>query len=140
MVLNPSGEIVQRAWVDIPNHYPHVKIDEFIIMPNHVHGIVMLLEDEEIYHRRDRFRNLSLQGPHQHKRHGLSEIIRGFKTWSARQINQIQNTTGTPVWQRSLYDHIIRDEDDLNRIRNYVMENPLMWDQDTNNPKFLSSK
>ncbi len=135
MVLNPLGEVVQRAWADVPNHYPYVTIDDFIIMPNHVHGIVILLED-----RRDRFRNLSLRGSHQEKRHGLSEIIRGFKTWSARRINQIQNTSGTPLWQRSFYDHIIRDDDDLNRIRGYIMENPLTWNQDRNNPKFLSRK
>jgi putative transposase len=135
MVLNPLGEIVLHAWMTLPTHYSHVKLDEIIVMPNHIHGIVMLLED-----RRDRFRNLSLRGLHQQKRHGLSEIIRGFKTWSARRINQIQNTPGTPVWQRSFYDHIIRDDDDLNRIRSYIIENPLTWNQDRNNPKFLSSK
>jgi len=138
MVMNSLGDIICHTWKDIPNHYPYVTLDKFIIMPNHIHGIVMLLENRR--DSRDRFVNLSLRKSHERKRHGLSEIIRGFKTWSARRINQIQNTTGTSVWQRSFYDHIIRDDDDLNRIRSYIVENPLMWDQDRNNPKFFSGE
>jgi putative transposase len=141
MVPNPSGKILQHAWRALPTHYPHAKMDAFVVMPNHVHGIIMLLENDVLINRRDRFINLSLPNLYlrknqYYKRQGLSEIVRGFKTWTARRINEMQNTTGTPVWQRSFYDHIIRDEDDLNRIREYVMSNPLMWEDDRNNPRF----
>ena len=123
MRLNSVGDIVHTTWKDIPNHYPHVQLDQFIIMPNHFHGIVFLTDQ-----RRDRFRNLSLQ------RYGLSEIIRGFNTWSARRINENLDNTGTPIWQRSFYDRIIRNQEELLRIQTYIINNPLKWDEDDDNP------
>jgi REP element-mobilizing transposase RayT len=62
------------------------------------------------------------------------EIIRAFKTFSARRINQHQNTAGSPVWQRNYYEHIIREENSLNRIRQYIINNPENWDSDRENP------
>ena len=64
----------------------------------------------------------------------LSEIIRGFKTFSARKINEYQNTRGKPFWQSRFYDHIVRNEEELKRIRQYIIENPLKWDLDEENP------
>lgn len=68
------------------------------------------------------------------KHHGLPEIIRAFKTFSSRQINKIKNTPGNSLWQRNYYEHIIRNEDDLNKIREYIMQNPMRWDEDEENP------
>jgi hypothetical protein len=64
----------------------------------------------------------------------LPEIIRGFKTFSARRINDLRNTPGTPIWQRNYYEHIIRNEQELTRIREYVANNPLQWEDDRENP------
>ena len=72
------------------------------------------------------------------KRHGLPEIVRGFKTFSARRINESRRTPGEPVWQRNYYDRIIRD-DELNRIREYIIDNPLKWDLDKDNPENWNS-
>jgi len=69
------------------------------------------------------------------KQHGLPEIIRQFKTFSARRINQMRNTIGWPIWQRNYYEHIIRNEHEINKIREYVMNNPLKWEMDRNNPQ-----
>jgi putative transposase len=66
--------------------------------------------------------------------HGLSEIIRGFKTFSARRINVLRNTPGIPVWQRNYYEHVIRDEPSLDRIRQYILDNPALWARDHENP------
>lgn len=129
MRLNPAGDIARDAWLDLPNHHPHLSLDEFVFMPNHMHGI-LVLEDP----RRDRFINLSLQKPSVQKRHGLSEILRGHKTWSARRINALEDSAGAPVWQRSFYDHIIRDDGALQRIRAYIRDNPLKWELDRENP------
>jgi REP element-mobilizing transposase RayT len=125
MRLSELGEVVQDAWKDLPQHYTYVNLDEFVIMPNHVHGIVQIMEIDQITGRGG-FLNPPLQ-----QRHDLSEIIRGFKTWSARNANRLTNTPGAHVWQRSFYDHIIRDEDDLNAIRNYIRYNPLKWETDS---------
>jgi REP element-mobilizing transposase RayT len=132
MVLNKSGEIVQSAWLELPDHYPNLSLDEFVIMPNHLHAITILENT-----RRDRFINLSLQKPA--KIHGLSEIIRGFKTWSARRVNELDKSLGVPLWQRSFYDHVIRDEKDLQRVREYIHDNPLKWEEDQENPQNLSN-
>ena len=67
------------------------------------------------------------------KRYSLSEIVRGFKTFSARKINELQNTQRKPFWQSRFYDHIIRNERSLNKIRKYIQQNPRIWERDKNN-------
>ncbi len=68
------------------------------------------------------------------KRHGLPEIIRGFKTFSGRCINELRQKTGCPVWQRNYYERVIRDENELGRAREYIANNPLKWETDKENP------
>ncbi len=63
---------------------------------------------------------------------GLSEIVRALKTFSSRKINQLRNTRGQPVWQRNYFEHVIRDERDLNRVREYIQNNPVNWEADEN--------
>jgi hypothetical protein len=67
------------------------------------------------------------------KRHGLPEIVRGFKTFSSRHINKWRRTPGVPLWQRNYYEHVVRNESELNRIRKYICANPAHWDEDVNN-------
>ncbi len=67
------------------------------------------------------------------RRVSLSEILRAFRSFSARQINIERHTPGAPVWQRGFYEHVIRDEADLDRIRRYIEENPLRWAEDEEN-------
>lgn len=68
------------------------------------------------------------------KRHGLSEIVRQFKTFSARHINDLRGTPGIPLWQRNYYEHIIRNDGELDRIRQYIHDNPANWTEDEDNP------
>jgi REP element-mobilizing transposase RayT len=117
MHLNIYGEIIQRYWGSLPEHQDDLELDEFIVMPNHVHGIIVLIDN-----------------PSCKKRHGLPEIIRGFKTFSARRINKIRRLSGVPVWQRGYYEHIIRNEKSLMAIREYIINNPLSWEKDQYNP------
>lgn len=70
--------------------------------------------------------------------HPLSEIVRAFKTFSARRINAQRETPGTPAWQRNYYEHVIRDEVALSQIRNYIVHNPAKWDDDPDNPRNVS--
>ena len=67
-------------------------------------------------------------------RHGLSEIVRAFKTFSARRINALHNTVGTPFWQRNYYEHVIRNQSALDQIRQYIADNPARWSEDLENP------
>jgi REP element-mobilizing transposase RayT len=137
--LSPQGKIVEEHWYDLPNHYQNCRLDEFVIMPNHIHGII-----EIRYHDDTRtFTNTvetglkpvsTINDETVGKQHSLFEIIRGFKTFSARRINKYQNTVGLSFWQARFYDHIIRNEKSLNNIRRYIQNNPLKWSMDKYNP------
>ena len=123
MVVNTNGKIVSDCWDDLPTHYPHVELDEFIVMPNHVHAIIFMTDRKVVVG--DGFK----PSPTTSKTsHGLPEIIRGFKTFSSRKIN-----TTTDIrfqWQRSYYDSIIRGNESLERIREYIVNNPSQWNED----------
>lgn len=109
MRLNPAGKIVQNSWQNLPSIYPSLQLDAFIIMPNHLHGILFLTDESP-------------------NTKSVSQIIRGFKTWTARKINEMRDEKGSSVWQRSFYDHVIRDEQALDNIREYIVNNPLKWE------------
>ena len=117
MRLNDLGMIVETAWFDLPNHYSHVTLDSFCIMPNHVHAVIVL--DDSMHGNRARIMN-----------NPLPEIVRAFKSFSARRINELRDSKGVSVWQRDYYEHIIRDETDYNRIYEYIVNNPLKWLED----------
>jgi REP element-mobilizing transposase RayT len=140
MRLSHLGQIVQATWQDLPTHYPHIRLDEFVVMPNHVHGIIVLIDDGS------RSRGGSgdpplpdppLPDPTLPKtvRHGLPEIVRAFKSFSARRINQILNNKGASLWQRNYYERIIRNTTEWERIRLYIQNNPMQWDSDRDNPR-----
>ena len=121
--LNRYGETVNQCWHNLPRHYPNCSLDSFVIMPNHVHGIIVI--DNE---------NVVGNGFKPFPTHGLSEIIRGFKTFSSRKINEEIEIDNKFQWQKSFYDHIIRGESSLDLIREYIQNNPLKWDLDRENP------
>lgn len=140
MRANALGRIVQETWQDLPDHYPRVELDAFVVMPNHVHMIVILTQDPHPVGAG--FKPALAHGPGTTpdvpKRYGLAEITRAFKTFSARQINKCRRVQGIPVWQRNYYEHIIRNERALNYIRRYIVENPQRWAQDRENPAATS--
>ncbi|MBM4169554.1 MAG: transposase [Ignavibacteria bacterium] len=129
--LSEYGLLVDEAWRDLPNHYRHVQLDQFVVMPNHVHGIIFLINDNTVGTGSEPVPTGAIDTT---KRHPLSEIVRSFKTFSARRINSVRGVRGVPLWQRNYFEHIIRDERDLNRIRQYIIDNPTRWLYDRNNP------
>ena len=122
MYLNDYGKIVEKCWLDLPNHYKNCILDTCVIMPNHIHTII---EINNILNVGTGFKPVPTG-------HSLSEIIRGFKTFSSKYINKLKNPN-IFQWQRSFYDHVIRNETSLNKIREYIIENPKMWERDRNN-------
>jgi len=144
---NQFGRIVQATWNELPHHYPGVGYDAFVVMPNHIHGVIGLVDDDGVGAN-----NVGaglkpargvVAGPNSVRaglkpaptRPGLPEIIRAFKTFSARRVNELRETRGVPIWQRNYYEHIIRDEESLNRIRQYIADNPARWEFDPDNPE-----
>jgi REP element-mobilizing transposase RayT len=121
LALNTCGTITESCWLDIPRHYPNARLDEYVIMPNHVHGIIILEYMEPQSDKAPAGLKPAATG------HPLSEIVRAFKTFSARKVNQLRNSSGNPVWQRNYYEHVIRSELELNQIRDYINNNPLRF-------------
>jgi len=135
MRLSPVGEIAWRYWADIPSHFANANLDEFVVMPNHVHGILILAETQHA---------ASLQEPTTGRKFGplqprsLSTIIRSYKSAVTRWARK--NGYEDFAWQARFYDHIILGESSLHSIRQYIQDNPTKWDQDENNPDNLKNK
>ena len=136
MQNHPFGEIVQACWQELPNHYSHLKLGTFVVMPNHIHGILHLIESELL--SADfvgaGLRPASTGDGILPVRRGVSEILRALKSFSSRWINEFRGTPGVAVWQRNYYERIIRDEEALSRIQKYILTNPLRWWCDRENP------
>jgi putative transposase len=117
-ILSPVGKIIEKQWNDIPNHYKGIELDAYVIMPNHVHGIIIINQKNK---RAD-----ARPAP------TLSDIICSFKSRSAvESLQYIKKTTpaaSRKIWQRSCYDHIIRSERSLQAIREYILRNPINWE------------
>ena len=161
MELTPYGRMVADEWHRTEMVRPNVVLDAFVVMPNHVHGIIGIVEYNDdhgdVSHRGD----VPHRGDVSQRRRGVSQyaptpgptptptpttgpsglqspsqtvgaIVRGFKGAVTKRINHHRGTPGVPVWQRGYYEHIIRNERALNRIRRYIIENPLHWHKDRN--------
>ncbi len=124
MITNRYGKIAEACWKELPLHYQGIRNDIFVVMPNHCHGIIDI---------RDATQRSGLK-PDPTSHYPLTEIIRGFKTFSSRQINRLKQSIGSPVWQRSFYEHVIRSEEEYTQVADYILNNPLKWDLDTENP------
>lgn len=148
MELTPYGRIVSDEWHRTEMVRPNVVLDAFVVMPNHVHGIIGIVESNDergdVSHRGDvsqRRRGTPAvcpyPGPEPRTFGGaiagsLSTIMRQYKSIVTKRINPHRGTPGVSVWQRGYYEHIIRNEHALNRIRRYIIENPLHWPNDRN--------
>ncbi len=128
MVLSSEGQIAYDYWLTIPDHFPTVELDAFVVMPNHVHGILVLADRHGGVGGHSSA--VSLREAFARPVHGsLSTIMRSYKSIVTRTIHA---TTGGNdiIWQGRFHDHIIRNEVDLNAIRQYILTNPARWPQD----------
>jgi len=126
--LTRYGEIVHSEWLRSAQVRPEIGLDEFVVMPNHIHGIVII-------------RGAVLVGAHgraplhpYRSPRSLGSFVAGFKSAATKRINALRRMPGVPVWQRNYYERVVRNEEELNRIRQYILENPLRWAEDPENP------
>ena len=129
MRLNEFGEIVVAGWHGVTDHFPHVETDAFVVMPNHIHGIVIIADVVGAGSPRPYVPSSSSS-----RKWALGHIVAYFKYQSTKRINEIRGTPGVPFWQRNYHDHIIRNKEALDRIRRYIADNPARWGEDQNNP------
>lgn len=148
MRLSKYGEIIQKWWDEIPVHFLNVELGAFVIMPNHVHGIIFIIDDRrgEVLSPRDHPNN-NIQDEYVDgnnnqgretpplRKPTLGQIVAYFKYQSTKEMNKIETENSiTKFWQRSYYEHIIRNEKELQQKTDYIMDNPSQWDEDDENP------
>ena len=139
MVLNDAGRMVESVWNEIPKYYPGIDIDVCQIMPNHIHGIVVIVGAGPC------------ACPDTGQPQGvaptmsLSDVVHRFKTMTTKRYIDGVKQNGWPtfpgkLWQRGFYERIIRNENELNRIREYIVNNPIRWEFDRENPDVFPRK
>ncbi|MBP9023736.1 MAG: hypothetical protein KBH06_11095 [Spirochaetes bacterium] len=151
MILSDIGKTAENCWCEIPRHFPFVKLDEYVIMPNHIHGIIIIekpmicnvsikpvdimgipVETQDFASLPTQQSDATKQSNEPSSNFGpqsknIASIIRGFKIG----VTKYAVNNNIPFkWQSRYYDHIIRDENDLNRIRKYIIDNPSNWEMD----------
>lgn len=150
VVLSGYGRMVGEEWETTARVRTSVVLDEWVVMPNHFHGIVVIaggashgtaLGHGTPGHGMPGHRTPLGHGtPCPYERFGapvagsLATIVRSFKAAASKRINESRNTVGVSVWQRNYYEHVIRGDDDLRQIREYIANNPLQWGLDRENP------
>lgn len=165
MRLNGLGQIAHDFWAQVPAHFPGVSIDAFVIMPNHVHAIVVIQESPKVVGDGGKGEGTS---PLQDVRYGenpcrgavtapvrtadpitqrskienptLGQIVAYYKYQTTKQINELQDMPGVAFWQRNYWEHIIRNEASLDRIREYIENNPARWAEDQLHPEALPNR
>jgi putative transposase len=130
MRLSQMGIIAQQCLMEIPSHFPNVELDEFIVMPNHIHGIIVITERRDLINQipttKDNFP--LMKNPKQ----TLGKIIRNYKARVTKTVHDAGLLNFR--WQSKYYDHIIRNEKELQNVREYILNNPIKWFFDDENP------
>jgi putative transposase len=157
MQLSPFGEIASVEWLRTPQLRPNIELAEFVIMPNHVHGVIAIAkslpqtqqssESEQCKGTLQRALTLvesdrkleqstpTIEAFGKPTSNTIPSIIRGYKSAVTKQINILRNCPQCPVWHRNYYEHVIRSEADYLRIAAYILDNPRRWEEDSFHPK-----
>jgi REP element-mobilizing transposase RayT len=135
MNLNQAGKIVEQTWRDISKHFPNTSCEIFIVMPNHIHGIINIIDDEIVGAR-----HASPLRRNGVKPKSIGAIIGSFKSAVTKQLHQTKTINQGKIWQRNYYEHIIRDEQDYQKIYEYIVNNPLNWLLDEENIALMQAQ
>ena len=130
VLVSGYGEAVGQEWLRSTQIRREIQLDAFVVMPNHIHAIVIV----GAHGRAPLHRAPLPRAPLHRSPHSLGSFVAGFKSAVTKRINELRGTPGLTVWQRNYYEHIIRDEEELNRVRQYIIDNPTCWEQDPENP------
>jgi putative transposase len=149
MQLNDASRMIHYWWNQLTNKYPNIELDEFVVMPNHLHGLIIVGADPRVCpetklpappdKNKGEHTGSPLQGPI-----SLSRMIQWFNTMTTNEsLRNVKQNDWHPfnkrLWQRNYWEHIVCDENELNRIRKYIIENPFKWDQDNENPNNMGT-
>lgn len=142
MLLNKYGMVAKQQWEKLSKRYPHIVLGMFVIMPNHMHGVIQIIDENRRGTAEDvnNFDDQSTRRAPTHEQFqkpvkgSIPTIVRSYKSAVAYRINLMRGIDGIPVWQRNYYEHVIRNHEDWDRIHRYIESNPSMWSEDEENP------
>lgn len=141
MKLNKFGLVAAQQWEKLPKRFPNIELGAFVIMPNHTHGIIVIVDGRDTAGNRDDLDDeLSRRAPTTHEQFqkpvkgSIPTIIRSYKSAVSYRINLMSGTQDIPVWQRNYYEHIIRNDRDLQNKTDYIDANPRLWALNDENP------
>ncbi len=144
MRLNGMGQIVQDEWLRTAEMRNNIVLDEFIVMPNHFHGIIHIRDTvgahcmRPDHNERTDVNRAHVGAPLRRRKSGsIGSIVAGFKSAVTKRINQLRDNLNAPVWQRNYYERVIRDDHELQTVQQYVVDNPVKWQEDENHPSRL---
>ena len=133
MQLNEIGSIVRESWLEIPQHFPGVELRAYVVMPNHIHGVVAIfprgrhaVSVQDAGAKAEAF-GKPVSG-------SLPTIIRSFKAAVSKRIRAMRRLPANQIWQRNYYERVIRTGDELDEASRYIWENPGAWERDEENP------
>jgi putative transposase len=137
--LNDAGRVMQAAWDELPNNYAGVEHDAFIVMPNHIHGIVVLVGAGRCARPKEDGQPQGVAPTKNSSVLSLPDVVHRLKSITTKQYIDGIKQVGWPsiagrLWQRNYFEHVIRNEDSLNRMRQYILDNPAKWEFDRENP------
>lgn len=145
MQLNPFGRVIEKEWERLSQRFKNIKLDEFVVMPNHVHGIIVIIDrdnaghsGEDVGHSDEAavpLREMERFG--KPVKGSIPTVVRSYKSATTLRINLMRQSKGAQVWQRNYFEHVIRDEGEWGDIREYIRQNPDNWKNDLENPQGL---
>ena len=145
MVLCKFGLVAQQQWEKLPERFPNTDLGAYKIMPNHMHGIIVIMAGRGTAGNSNGLdgepsrRAPTHEGFQKPVKGSFPTIIRSYKSSVSYRINLMRGMDGVPVWQRNYYEHVIRNEKDLQNKTDYIESNPMLWDEDDENPINLKS-
>jgi REP element-mobilizing transposase RayT len=139
MRLNDAGRMVVEEWIKTAEIRVEIESDEYVVMPNHFHAILWISDGGAADGRGTVRRAPTVEQFSKPVAGSIPTIIRSFKSAVTKRINESRNTPGMPVWQRNYYEHIIRNDETMNRIRQYITDNPANWETDKENPNMANA-
>ena len=130
--LTPIGEIAKACWIEIPQHFPAIKIETFAVMPNHIHGILTIEPDGTNANLQDK-RVVSAGSFGRPTAQSIPAIVRSFKSAATKRARESELAADESIWQRGYYEHVLRSTQEYVKATNYILQNPAQWAFDGDN-------
>jgi putative transposase len=137
-IPSPIGQIVGSCWIEIPQHFPNVKTETYLVMPNHIHGILTIHSMRAGANPKDKAA-LAVESFDKHTPGSIPTIIRSFKAAASKRARNSGSAKGEAIWQRGYYEHVLRNTREFVEMTNYILQNPARWADDEDNLERKSS-